>query len=47
MPVNDELLKWDAAVIDVLDVGNGAALSAYSEAVHAYRLEGGESVVKR
>jgi hypothetical protein len=47
MPVNEELLKRDVAVIDVLDVGNGAASSAYSEAAHAYNLEGGGSVVER
>ena len=47
MPVNEELLKRDVAVSDVLEVGNGAASSAYSEAAHACKLEGGGSVVER
>ncbi|MEE8046162.1 MAG: hypothetical protein V3T49_04915 [Dehalococcoidia bacterium] len=47
LPVDDDLLKRDVAVIDVLDVGNGAALAEYSEAAHAYKLEGGGSVVER
>ena len=47
IPLDDDLLKRDVAVIDIVDVGNGAAMPAYSESAHAYRLEGAGAVVER
>lgn len=46
-PLDSDLLKRDIAIIDIIDVGNGAAISAYSEAAHAYKLEGAGAVVER
>ena len=46
-PLDNDLLKRNIAVIDIIDVGNGAAISAYSEAAHAYKLEGAGAVVER
>lgn len=47
LPVDAELLKREISVIDVVDPGNGAAIPAYSEAAHSYKLEGAGSVVER
>jgi hypothetical protein len=47
IPLDEDLLKRDIAVIDIIDPGNGASLARYSEAAHAYKLEGGGSVVER
>ena len=47
IPLDDDLLKRDVAVIDIVDAGNGAAIAKYSEAAHAYKLEGGGAVVER
>jgi hypothetical protein len=47
VPLDADLLKRDVAVIDVIDVGNGSAIAKYSEAAHAYKLEGGGAVVER
>ena len=46
-PVDNDLLKREISVIDIVDPGNGAAIPIYSEAAHAYKLEGGGSVVER
>ncbi|MCH7911245.1 MAG: hypothetical protein IIB38_16725, partial [Candidatus Hydrogenedentes bacterium] len=46
-PVDDDLLKRDVAVIDIIDAGNGAAIPIYSESAHAYKLEGAGAVVER
>ena len=47
IPLDEDLLKRDVVVIDLVDVGNGAAIPAYSEAAHAYRLEGAGAIVER
>ncbi|MBN4074222.1 hypothetical protein JYT27_00175 [bacterium AH-315-D21] len=46
-PLDEDLLKRDVAVIDIVDAGNGAAIAAYSESAHAYKLEGAGAVVER
>ncbi|MCZ6538978.1 MAG: hypothetical protein O6922_04030 [Chloroflexi bacterium] len=46
-PLDEDLFKRDVAVIDIIDAGNGAAIPAYSESAHAYRLEGAGAVVER
>jgi len=46
-PANEELLKRDIAVIDIVDAGNGNAVAKYSESAHAYKLEGDGGVVER
>jgi hypothetical protein len=46
-PVDNDLLKREISVIDIIDAGNGAAIPAYSEAAHAYKLQGEGSVVER
>tara|TARA_Y100000031_G_C8127003_1_gene341022 strand:+ start:48 stop:638 length:591 start_codon:yes stop_codon:yes gene_type:complete len=46
-PLDAELLQRDVAVIDVIDAGNGDVITAYSEAAHAYELEGAGAVVER
>ncbi len=46
-PVDNDLLKREISVIDIVDPGNGAAIPTYSEAAHAYKLQGGGSVVER
>lgn len=46
-PIDNDLLNREVSVIDIVDPGNGSAIPAYSEAAHAYKLEGGGSVVER
>ncbi|MDA1279382.1 MAG: hypothetical protein O3B95_04995 [Chloroflexi bacterium] len=47
IPLDKNLLKRDVAVIDIIDTGNGAAASEFSEPAHAYRLVGAGAVVER
>jgi hypothetical protein len=47
IPVDDDLLDRDISVIDVVDPGNGDSNARYSEAAHAYKLEGASAVVER
>ena len=47
IPLDADLLKRNIAIIDVIDPGNGAAIAAYSESAHAYKLEGAGAVVER
>lgn len=47
VPLDDDLLNRDVAVIDIVDAGNGGAIPAYSEAAHAYKLVGAGAVVER
>lgn len=47
LPVNEELFKRDISVIDIIDAGNGDAVAKYSEAAHAYKLNGAGGVVDR
>jgi len=44
---DDDLLRRNISAIDIIDVGNAAAIPEYSEAAHSYKLEGGGSVVER
>jgi len=46
-PANEDLLKRDVAVIDIVDPGNGSSIAQYSESAHAYKLEGASGVVER
>lgn len=46
-PLNEEILKREVAVIDLIDPGNGSALAQYSESAHAYKLEGAGANVER
>ena len=47
VPLDNDILQRDISVIDIIDPGNGAAIAKYSEAAHAYKLEGGGAVVER
>ncbi len=46
-PLDNDLLRREISVIDIIDTGNGAAIPAYSESAHAYKLEGAGAVVER